>query len=232
MSFLRDTKKILRTRFISGLLVVVPLILTFVLLRALVEFIDSLLLPLVVKALGHSYDFPFVGVIVTIMLILLSGILTANVLGGRLVWLWEKMISKIPIVSFVYSAAKQLVQALSIPHNKSFKSVVMVEYPRKGTYALGFLVNQTKLVSSNNEQKLLSVFIPSTPTPISGIVVLFPEDEVIHLKMTIEEGVKFFVSGSIISPEYLYAKQDIQQVKFADRQSKNQVKTGIPDEIR
>jgi len=232
MSFLHDTKKILRTRFISGLLVVIPLILTFVLLRALVEFIDSLLLPLVVKVLGHSYDFPFVGVIVTIMLILLSGILTANVIGGRLVWLWERMISKIPIVSFVYGAARQLVQALSIPHNKSFKSVVMVEYPRKGIYALGFLVNQTKLVSSNNEQKLLSVFIPSTPTPISGIVILFPENEVIHLNMTIEEGVKFFVSGSIISPEHLYARKDTQQVKFADKQSKNQIKTGISDEIK
>jgi len=217
MSFLNDAKKILRTRFISGLLVVVPLVLTFVLLRALVEFIDGLLLPLVVKAFGHSYDFPFVGVIVTIMLILLSGILTANVIGGRLVRLWEQMILKIPIVSFVYSSARQLVQALSIPHNKSFKSVVMVEYPRKGTYVLGFLVNRTKLVSPDNERKLLSVFIPSTPTPISGIVALFPEDEVIHLDMTIEDGIKFFVSGSIISPEYLHARRDTQQVKVLDK---------------
>jgi uncharacterized membrane protein len=193
-------------RFISGLLVVVPIILTFVLLRALVEAIDSLLGPVVVKILGHSYDFPFVGVIATTIIIILSGIFTANVIGYRFVKIWERLILKVPIVNFVYGSAKQLVRALTVPQSKSFKSVVMVEYPRKGIYALGFLVNQTVLVKPERQDKLLNVFIPSTPTPISGVVVLFPEKDVEFLDMTIEEGIKFFVSGSIISPSILTPK--------------------------
>lgn len=226
MGFASESKRVLRNRFISGLLVIIPLILTFVLLRALVESVDGLLRPLVIKILGHTYDFPLIGIIVTFVIIVLSGIFTANVVGARLVRLWERFLLKIPIVNFVYGSAKQLVQALTIPHKKTFKSVVMVEYPRQGVYVLGFLVNRVVLVKSgegkqvsgdankslgdeaSDNSNLLSVFIPSTPTPISGFVVLFPEKEVVHLNMTIEEGIKFFVSGSIISPEYLYPKCD------------------------
>jgi uncharacterized membrane protein len=210
MSFLGETKRILRTRFIQGLLVVVPLILTFVLLRALVEAIDGLLKPLIIKTLGHAYDFPLIGIIVTFALIILSGIFTANVIGGRFLHLWERLIAKIPLVRFIYGSAKQLVQALTIPQNKSFKSVVMVEYPRRGVYALGFLVNQAEYIKAEEQVNLLSIFIPSTPTPISGFVVLFPESEVVHLDMTIEEGVKFFVSGSIISPSRFAAKKSLE----------------------
>ena len=218
MGFTSDSKKILRTRFISGLLVVVPAILTFVLLRALVDAIDNLLRPLVVQILGRSYDFPFIGVITTAIIIILSGIFTANVIGHRFVNLWERLILKIPLINFVYGSAKQLIQALTIPHNKSFKSVVMVEYPRKGVYVLGFLVNDVKLTKTDNQEKLLSVFIPSTPTPISGFIALFPEKDVEYLDMTIEEGIKFFVSGSIISParispRYVTEKKRIEIVK-------------------
>ncbi|MCP4581328.1 MAG: DUF502 domain-containing protein [candidate division Zixibacteria bacterium] len=206
MGFANESKNILRTRFISGLLVVVPVILTFVLLRALVEAIDSLLGPAIIKILGHSYDFPFVGVIATAMIIILSGIFTANIIGHRLVKLWERQILKIPVINFVYGSAKQLVRALTVPQSKSFKSVVMVEYPRLGVYALGFLVNETILAKPERQQRFLNVFIPSTPTPISGVVILFPEKDVEFLDMTIEEGVKFFVSGSIISPSILATK--------------------------
>jgi uncharacterized membrane protein len=232
MSFLSDAKKILRTRFISGLLVVVPLILTFILLQALVESIDGLLRPLVIKLLGHSYDFPFIGVIATIVLIILSGIFTANVIGGRLLRLWERLILKIPLVRFVYSSVKQLVQALTMPQNKSFKSVVMVEYPRKGVYVLGFLANQAEFVASDKQQRLLSVFIPSTPTPISGFVALFPESDITYLNMTIEEGIKFFVSGSIISPEKIYFRQAFNKIETRNQQTNNIVKAGNSNEIK
>ncbi len=231
MELFSEAKKVLRTRFVSGLLVVIPLILTFVLLRALVESIDGLLGPLVTALLGHSYDFPFVGVIVTIALIVLAGIFAANVIGGRLIRLWERLLLRIPIVSFVYGSAKQLVQALSIPHSNSFKSVVMVEYPRRGVYALGFLVKQTKLAGPSGDRKMASVFIPSTPTPISGLVVIFPEEEVVYLDMTIEEGVKFFVSGGIISPERLNPRQEAGLAQSRERRQET-FKVGIEDEIK
>jgi uncharacterized membrane protein len=203
MGFISESKKILRTRFVSGILVVVPLILTFVLLKALVEFIDGLLRPVLISLLGHTYYFPYAGVVVTLSLILLAGMLTTNVVGRKLIHLWDWQISKIPIVNFVYGSVKQLVQTLSVPHNKSFKSVVMIEYPRRGAYMLAFLVNDIGFQREDKQQRLLSVFIPSSPAPISGFVALFPADDIIYLDMTIEQGIKFLVSGSIISPEVL-----------------------------
>lgn len=229
MGFAGDAKKIMRKRFIAGLLVVTPLILTFVLLRALVESIDGLLRPLVIKLLGHGYDFPFVGVMITLAIIILAGIFTANVVGSRFVKWWEMLLSKIPIIRFIYGSANQLVQALAIQQNKSFKSVVMVEYPRKNIYALGFLVNELQSTQANRSAKLLSVFIPSTPTPITGYVVLLPEDEVVHLSMTIEEGIKFFVSASIISPSKLMQKQ-MTEIKAPEKQSQNTLNEGFADE--
>jgi uncharacterized membrane protein len=206
MGFISESKRILRSRFVSGILVVVPLILTFVLLKALVEFIDGLLRPLLVSISGHTYDFPFAGVIITLALILLTGILTTNVIGSKLVKLWDRQLLRIPIVNFVYGSAKQLVQALSIPQSKSFKSVVLIEYPRRGAYMLAFLVNEISLECDDKGQKLLSVFIPSSPAPISGFVALFPENEIILLDMTVEQGIRFLVSGSIISPGALRGK--------------------------
>lgn len=199
-------KRFLKTRFTSGLLVIVPLILTFVLLRSLVESIDGLVKPLIENLLGHGYAFPFAGVIITLAIVLLAGILTANVIGNKLVKLWDKQLLRIPIVNFVYGSIRQLVQALSIPQNKSFKSVVLVEYPRKDVYTLGFLVNEIEYKTGEKGDMLLSVFIPSTPTPITGYVALFPEPDVTFLDMTIEEGIKFFVSASIISPASLRSK--------------------------
>lgn len=231
MSFAGEAKRIIRKRFVSGLLVVIPLILTFVLLRALVESIDGLLRPLVIKILGHGYDFPFIGVGVTLAIIILAGIFTTNVLGGRLVKLWEMLIYRIPIVRFVYGSVKQLVQALTVPQNKSFKSVVMVEYPRKGAYALGFLVNELRATQLERGSRLLSVFIPSTPTPISGFVILFPKEEVVHLSMTIEEGIKFFVSGSIISPSVL-TERPMAQTEAAERQSNDMLNEGFANEAK
>ena len=206
MGLTSEIKKILKTRFTSGLLVVVPLILTFVLLRSLVESIDSLVRPLIENLLGHDYVFPFAGVIITLAIILLTGILTANVVGGKLVNIWDKQLLKIPIVNFIYGSIRQLIQALSIPQSKSFKSVVMVEYPRKEVFMLGFLVNDMEYEADGKSEKLLSIFIPSTPTPISGYVALFPEADVVFLDMSIEEGIKFFVSASIISPAVLKSK--------------------------
>jgi uncharacterized membrane protein len=229
MGFVSESKKVLRTRFVSGILVVVPLILTFVLLKALVEFIDGLLKPVLISVFGHTYYFPYAGVIITLVLILLAGILTANVVGRKLIHLWDRQISKIPIINFVYGSAKQLVQALTVPHNKSFKSVVMIEYPRRGAYMLAFLVNELTFVKNGRDERLSSVFIPSTPAPISGFVALFPENDIIYLDMTIEQGIKFLVSGSIISPEVLKSKIKPAQ-KVADLAIENKTKAGSIDE--
>jgi len=209
MSFLSEARQVLRAKFISGLLVVVPLILTFVLLRALVLSIDSLLRPVVIRALGPIY-FPLAGLLITFILIMFAGFLTANVIGNQVVKTLESLILRIPLVRFLYGSAKQLVQAISVPDTKAFKSVVMVEYPRQGIHALGFLVNYVTVAASGSERKMLTIFIPSTPTPITGNVILLPEEEVRYLTMTIEEGIKFLVSGGILSPAQIYSRSELE----------------------
>jgi uncharacterized membrane protein len=231
MGLISESKRILRSRFVSGILVVVPLILTFVLLKALVDFIDSLVRPVLISLFGTTYDLPFAGVLITLALILLVGILTTNVIGHELIRLWDRQISKIPVVNFIYGSAKQLVQALSIPQRKSFKSVVLIEYPRRGAYMLAFLVNEISLRTDNKGEELRSVFIPSSPLPVSGFVALIPSSEIIFLDMTVEEGIRFLVSGSIISPSVFRPKITPGKNNIGDSGS-NDIKAGPIDESR
>jgi uncharacterized membrane protein len=204
MNIADQSKQIFRKSFISGLLVIVPLILTFVLLKGMVQWVDDIVEPLVVRLFGHAYFFPFVGIIITFALIMVAGFLAANVLGKRMLRLWEFLLLHIPLVNFVYGSTKQFVQALTLPQKKIFKSVVLVEYPRPGILALGFLANQTTLEGDGKSSELLCVFIPSTPTPFTGVAIFFPAEQVIFLDMPVEEGIKFAVSGGIITPEKMH----------------------------
>jgi uncharacterized membrane protein len=149
------------------------------------------------RVIGQEYDFPFIGLAVTLMLIVLTGILTTNVLGQKLLKKWENILLKIPFFSVIYSAAKKLLEGFASTDNRTFEKVVMVEFPRKGLYALGFLANRIKIYSGGEEKAFRSVFIASTPTPFSGIVILVPEEEVKILDMPVDEGIKYFVSGSV-----------------------------------
>lgn len=201
MSLMNRILGTIRVQFISGVLVVVPLILTYIVLRFLFESIDGILQPLLENIFGYSiYG---LGVLVTILLILLAGILTRNFIGARLYGVGDRVLVRMPIIRPVYSAAKQLLEALTVPSMKSFKQVVMIEYPRRGAYALGFVSNEVQCNIAGAAKKCITVFIPSTPTPISGMVVMVPQEEVLPLGMTIEEGVKFLVSGGVVSPEML-----------------------------
>ncbi len=197
MNFKSELKKTLKTRFISGLLVIVPLFIAFAILKFGILTIDNFIKPYLVRVAGQEYDFPFIGLAVTLMLIILTGILTTNVLGQKLLKKWENILLKIPFFSVIYSAAKKLLEGFASTDNRTFEKVVMVEFPRKGLYALGFLANSIKIHSAGGERIFWSVFIASTPTPFSGIVILVPEGEATILDMPVDEGIKYFVSGSV-----------------------------------
>jgi uncharacterized membrane protein len=167
-------------------------------LRFLFEGVDGLLSPLIAKVIKHQI--PGLGLVATIVLIFIAGVLTANVVGSRLFKIWEIFFIKTPLVRTIYGSSKQLVQALTSTDKHSFKQVVMVEFPRKGIYTFGFLTNEMKIDLLDANDKMISVFIPSTPTPFSGWTLLFRREEVIPLDITVEEGIKFFVSGGIASP--------------------------------
>ncbi|MCH9023931.1 MAG: DUF502 domain-containing protein [candidate division Zixibacteria bacterium] len=197
--------KIIKRYFVSGVLVVVPIILTIVVIKFIFETGDGLLQPYLQKLLGYSI--PGLGIVVTLLLIILAGLLTRNFIGAEIHRLVEKMLTRLPIIRTIYSAAKQLLEAIALPSMSSFKEVVMIEYPRKDAYVICFISQKFKLEKDGQLRDFMAIFVPSTPTPISGMVIIVPAEDVIYLDMTIEEAIKYLVSGGVVSPAVLRQKK-------------------------
>jgi len=197
----------LKRSFVSGVLVVVPIILTYIVLKFLFGTIDDILQPLIYRIFGYSIL--GLGVFTTFLIIILAGILTRNFIGARLYHYGDRLLVKMPIIRPIYSSAKQLLEAIALPSMNSFKEVALVEYPRKGLYALSFISNRVDIEVDGILKKYVSVFVPSTPTPVSGMVIMLPADEVLTVDMTVEEGVKFLVSGGVASPDLIKKKKII-----------------------
>lgn len=202
--FLNKIFNVIKRHFISGVLVVVPIILTYIVLKFLFESFDGILQPIVQRVFGYSVF--GLGILTTLLLIILAGIFTRNIIGAKLYQIGDRILIRMPIIRPIYSAAKQLLEAISLPSVESFKEVVLVEYPRRGTYALSFISNHIEIEVDGTIKKYVSVFVPSTPTPVSGMVIIVPVEEVIPVNMTVEEGVKFLVSGGVASPSLLKKK--------------------------
>ena len=189
----------MRRFFLSGLLVVVPIIVTFLILRLLFRTVDGLLAPVVTQLVGR--EIPGVGILATIVIVFLAGFFISSVFGSRLYSIGEVLFIKTPLVRTVYVGAKQLMESMFLPSSKAFKQVVLVEYPRKNGWAIGFIGGELVV----NGKSLISVFVPSTPTPFTGFVINYPPEEVTPLSISVEEAVKFVVSGGIVAPERLRA---------------------------
>lgn len=194
----RHIFRTLQRVFVSGILVVVPVTVTLYVLYFLFQKVDGLLSPLFLKYLGYSV--PGMGVLATLLLVLLIGILARNVIGSRLFGLGELVFVRTPLVRAVYTAAKQLLEAVTSTERKSFNRAVMIEYPRPGLYSIGFASSETELCSGERRERLTAVFIPSTPTPVTGFVVLLPASEVHELSISTEEAIKYIVSGGFAAP--------------------------------
>jgi uncharacterized membrane protein len=187
--------KALRNYFLSGVLIIVPLIITYLVLRFLFLGLDGLLSPLINKLIG--FNFPGTGLLATLILIFLAGLFASSLIFSRLVSYAESLFNKIPVIRTVYGPAKQLVESLTVADKKGFKQVVLVQFPRLGSFTLGFVAKRIQI----NNQELLVVFIPSTPAPFTGWTLLFKEDEVSFLDISVEKGIEFFVSAGIASPD-------------------------------
>ncbi len=198
-SIFKIAKDVLRRQFLSGMLVVVPLILTYVVLRFLFDTFDGILSPYIIKFLGYSI--PGLGIITTILIIILTGFFVRSIVGASIYKRGDNLLTKLPIVRIFYLAAKKLIEALAHPSNEAFKEVVMFEYPRRGIWAIGFLTSKIKFVNGGEDElELVGVFVPSTPTPVSGFVIFAPRKDVVTLDITIEAGLKLLVSGGIVAP--------------------------------
>jgi len=198
--------KRLRTYLVTGLLVWVPLGITALLVKVMVEFMDQtlLLLPEVYRpdnVLG--FHIPGLGIVLSVAVLLLTGLLAANFFGRKLVDIWESVLQRIPLVRTVYSAAKSFAEVVLTDSTESFKKVMLIEYPRKGLYSLCFQTS-TDLgeVQERTGEPVVCVFVPTTPNPTSGVMIMVPRNDVIVLDMEIEEAVKMVVSLGVVVPEW------------------------------
>lgn len=194
----------LRKYIVAGLLVWLPLIITIAVIKFFVDILDRtvLLLPPELRPeqlLGFTV--PGAGIVLAVGILLLTGMLAANLLGRRLVSIWEDILSRIPLVRTIYKSVKQIAFTLLSAQGRSFRKVVLVEYPRKGMWSIGFLSNEQVATENRiSAEQLQSVYLPTTPNPTSGFNLLIPRRDIIALDMSVEDGFKFIISMGVIVP--------------------------------
>lgn len=200
----------LRKWLVAGILVWAPLAITFWVIQAVVGFMDKtiLLLPPAFRPEAlFGFNIPGLGAVLAIIVVLITGALMANFLGRRLIGVWESILNRIPLVRSVYSAVKQVIETFVSQDSRSFRQVVLVEYPRKDCWALAFLAGEpVGEVQDKTAQKVLTVFVPTAPNPTSGFVIMLPEHEVIALDMSVEEGFRMVISLGVVTPKKAKAK--------------------------
>jgi len=204
ISISRRVLEALRRNFMGGVLVTVPVVVTVAVLYFLFQKVDGLLSPWLQKLLGYSV--PGMGILATLLLILLAGALTRNVLGSRLYSIGEILFIRTPLVRAIYTAVKQLVEAVTMPQKKGFDQVVMVEYPRKGLFVMAFASARFFVETRGRQGEFVAVYLPSTPTPVTGWVILVPREDVIPIDISLEEAIKIAMSGGITMPPVLREK--------------------------
>jgi uncharacterized membrane protein len=188
-----------KNNLLSGLVLTIPLFITIIVLRAIFNLFDDLILPLVQKYL--DVNIPGLGIFIGLLLIYLIGMITKNFFAKKAIERGEKILTKIPIAKTVYSSAKQILMTISGPEKSSFKKVLLVEYPRKGIYSVGFLNGE--IYNESAEKTLLSVLVVTSVNPTSGFLILVPPEEAMFTKTSVEEAMKLIVSGGIVTPKTL-----------------------------
>jgi uncharacterized membrane protein len=195
---------VLRRYLVAGLLVWLPLAATFFVIRLLVTWMDGslLLLPEVYRPdnlLG--FHIPGLGVVLSLAIVLLTGLVAANLFGRKLVGQWERILSRIPLVRSVYSAVKQLVETMLSGNNNAFRKVVLVEFPRHGMWTLAFVTGEIQgPVHRATGEEVVSVYIPTTPNPTGGYFVLVPREDLRELDLSVDEGLKMLLSMGALNP--------------------------------
>jgi uncharacterized membrane protein len=196
--------KRLRSYFITGILVLSPLVITLYLLWLIYSFFNRVLGRLIGGLIFAIFgiNIPGLGLVSTMALIFLAGLFATNVLGKRFIELGDNIIKRIPLVSSVYSGVKQIMEAIFTQNRSSFKQVVMVEYPREGIYTLAFVTGEgVGEVQDKTIDKVINLFVPTTPNPTSGFFLMVPEKDVVPLEMSVQEGLKMIISGGMITPD-------------------------------
>jgi len=197
----------LRGRFFAGMVIAAPIAVTFLILQFLISEIDKRVVPLIPAALNPEtylkYAVPGFGLIVLVVFLTILGGIATNLIGRSVIGVGDRILSQVPIVRSLYSAFKQLVEVFAKDNTDQFSEVVLIEYPKAGTWCLGFVSSPAKgEIGALLSNEFLGVFVPTTPNPTSGFLMYVDAKEVIRLKMTVEEGAKMILSAGLVVPEF------------------------------
>lgn len=213
----------LRAYLITGLIVVGPIILTILIIMWLLNLVDSLFI-MILNILPYDYlpkimFAPGIGVIVVLIFLIFTGIIGKNFLGKLFIYTSDKVFNKLPIVKFIYGTIKQIFDTIFSNHGKSFKSVVLVEFPKKDSWSIGFItsdvedkkLNKPLAKKHSNKEEFVSVFIPTTPNPTSGFLMYVLKSNTIKLDISANVAMKIIISGGIISSSDIDSHNNINK---------------------
>lgn len=194
--------KHLQRYLIAGLLVWLPLWITLLIIGFVIDLMDKSLSLLPVAYRPETLlgvNIPGFGLLLSLVILIATGLLVTNFMGRRLVMIWEAFLSRIPLVRTIYSGVKQVVDTLFTPGGQSFRKVLLVEYPRQGLWSVAFQTgNGATQINSALEEELVTIFIPTTPNPTSGFLMLIPKKDVKELDMSVDEALKFVISLGVL----------------------------------
>ena len=191
----------LRNYFITGIVVLVPIGITLYLTKFFIS-VSSKLIPAEINPNSYlPFLIPGLEIVLAVIFITLIGYLSLSFIGKKILQLFNDLLNRIPILRTIYSAIGQMAETLA-PKRRSKKSVVLIDYPRKGTWAVGFATKDNKgEISKRTQQNLVNVFVPTTPNPTSGFLLMFPKEDIVYLDMSFEEASKFIVSAGTSNPK-------------------------------
>jgi len=189
---------------ITGLLIWIPLAITFMVLAWIVNTLDQIILWLpegVQPKVMFGFNIPGVGLVLSVLIVLSTGLVAANVLGQKLVQVWEAVLARIPVVKSIYYSVKQVSDTLFSSNGQAFRKALLVQYPRQGAWTIAFLTGKP---GGDAAQHLpgdyVSVYVPTTPNPTSGFFLMMPAADVIELEMSVDEALKYIISMGVVAP--------------------------------
>lgn len=200
-------REALRRYFVTGILILAPIGVTLWAITWIVQKLDNFLLPHILAIAFPGAEapprLPFVGAIFTLLCILLLGVVARHFFGQELVRAGERLLARVPFARSIYSGVKQLTEAIFLSQSKqAFNRVVLIEYPRRGAWAVAFTTGETRgIVSESFDEVMVNCFVPTTPNPTSGFFLLLPESDVRELDIGVEDAFKLVMSGGLVSPE-------------------------------
>lgn len=209
----------MRKYFVTGLLILVPLAITLWVLNLIISTMDQTLL-LLPEAWQPDHflnvHIPGLGVILTLLIVFLTGVATRNFIGKKVVKLWELVLKRIPVVNSIYSSVKQVSDTLLSSSGNAFRKAVLVQYPHQGSWTIAFLTGTPGGDVKNHLQgDYISVYVPTTPNPTSGFFLMMPRSDTIELDMSVDEALKYIVSMGVVAPPELVKKTDATPTQIA-----------------